>query len=144
MLEALRFGTILAKLRARDPRVFNSRDILRLATVGGAEALGVPDHVGKPQVGYRADLVLIDPWRLKTVPIHDPVSSVVYGATQSNVDMVLVDGEIVIRDGRSTRVDETELMREAQERAERVAMRAGTAHLIEGRRLTPFGADDRG
>lgn len=143
MLEALRFGTLLAKVHQRDPRVFNARDILRLATVGGGKALGLPDDLGALEVGRRADLSLLDPWRLKTVPVHDPISSLVYGVTQTNVDTVLVNGDVVLQDGASTRVDEEALMREAQARAVEVSTRAGTRHLRHGRRFTPFGADRR-
>ena len=143
MLEALRFGAVLAKTQQRDPRAMNARDILRLATMGGAKALGLGDHLGALEVGRRADLSLHDPWHVKRVPIHDPLSSLVYGATQANVDTVLVNGEIVLQDGVSTKVDEDSLLRDAQTRAVEVARRAGTQRLERGRRFTPFGADRR-
>jgi 5-methylthioadenosine/S-adenosylhomocysteine deaminase len=143
MLEALRFGAVLAKTQQRDPRAMNARDILRLATMGGAKALGLPGQLGALEVGRRADLSLHDPWRVKTVPVHDPISSLVYGSTHANVDTVLVDGEIVIQGGVSTKVDEDSLMREAQARAVEVSRRAGTGRLKRGRRFTPFGADRR-
>ncbi|MEQ7123734.1 amidohydrolase [Actinopolymorpha sp. B11F2] len=144
MLEALRFGAVLAKTQQRDPRALNARDMLRLATMGGAKALGLSEHLGALEVGRHADLFLLDQWHVKTVPVHDPISSIVYGATQANVDTVLVNGEIVIQDGVSTRVDEGSLMREAQARADEVSRRAGTRRLTQGRRFTPFGADQRG
>jgi 5-methylthioadenosine/S-adenosylhomocysteine deaminase len=143
MLEALRFGAVLAKTQQRDPRAMNARDILRLATMGGAKALGLTKHLGALEIGRRADLSLHDPWRVKTVPIHDPISSLVYGSTQANVDTVLVNGEIVLQNGVSTRVDELALMREVQTRAVEVSRRAGTQRLRRGRRFTPFGADRR-
>jgi 5-methylthioadenosine/S-adenosylhomocysteine deaminase len=143
MLEALRFGAVLAKTQQRDPRALNARDILRLATMGGANALGLTDHLGALEVGRHADLSLHDPWHVKRVPIHDPISSLVYGATQTNVDTVLVGGEIVVQDGVSTKVDEDSLMREAQARALDLSRRSGTQRLTKGRRFTPFGADRR-
>ena len=143
MLEALRFGAVLAKTQQRDPRAMNARDMLRLATMGGAKALGLSGQLGALEVGRQADLSLHDPWHVKRVPIHDPISSLVYGATQANVDTVLVNGEIVIQNGVSTRVDEDSLMRDVQARAIEVSRRAGTRRLRGGRRFTPFGADRR-
>jgi 5-methylthioadenosine/S-adenosylhomocysteine deaminase len=143
MFEALRFGLVLAKARERDPRVLNARDILRIATVGGAKALGLGTHLGALEVGRCADLFLHNPWHVKAVPVHDHISSLVYGASQANVDTVLVGGEIVIENGSSTKVDEDSLLREAQARAVEVSHRAGTRHLKQGRRFTPFGADQR-
>ena len=143
MLEALRFGAVLAKTQQRDPRAMNARDMLRLATMGGAKALGLAGSLGALEVGRYADLSLHDPWHVKTVPIHDPISSLVYGATQANVDTVLVNGDIVLQDGVSTKVNEDALMRDAQKRAVEVSRRSGTRRLKQGRRFTPFGADRR-
>jgi 5-methylthioadenosine/S-adenosylhomocysteine deaminase len=143
MLEALRFGAVLAKTQQRDPRAMNARDMLRLATMGGAKALGLTDQLGALEVGRCADLSLLNPWNVKTVPVHDPLSSLVYGATQANVDTVLVGGQIVLQNGVSTKVDEDALMHDVQQRAVEVSRRVGTRRLIQGRRFTPFGADRR-
>lgn len=141
MLEALKFGVLIQKGAAEDPRVFGARDILRLATVGGARALGLPDDLGAIALGRRADFFLYDQWQLKTVPVHDPLSSLVWASSQANVRTVIVNGEVVLSDGRSTRVDEREVMEEAQARAMELAERVGTSHLVEGRRFTPFNFD---
>lgn len=139
MLEALRYGSVVQKGAARNAQVINARDLLQLATVGGARAVGLPNALGAISVGRRADLFLFDPYRLKTVPMHDPISTLVYAGDQSNVHTVVVDGRIVLDDGRFTQVDEDALVREMQERAAVVARRVGTSHLVEGRRMSAFG-----
>ena len=141
MLEAMKFGALVMKGTSLDPRVFGARDALRLATTGGARALGLEDELGALEPGRLADLFLFDPWRLKTVPVHEPLSALVWASSQANIDLVVVDGQVVLEDGRSTRVDEADLMREVTDRALALARRAGTAHLARGRRMTPFGAD---
>jgi 5-methylthioadenosine/S-adenosylhomocysteine deaminase len=141
MLEALKMGVLVQKGAAEDPRVFGARDILRLATMGGARAVGLPDDLGAIEVGRIADFFLYETWHLKTVPVHDPISNLVWASSEANVDMVVVGGEVVIEDGRSTKVDERAVMEEAQARALELSRRVGTSHLVEGRRFTPFKFD---
>jgi 5-methylthioadenosine/S-adenosylhomocysteine deaminase len=133
MIEALKFGALAQKGAACDPRVISARDLLRIATVGGATALGVADQLGSISVGRRADLFLFDPYRLKSVPVHDPISSLVYSAGTQNVDTVIVEGKVVLRDGRFSQVDESAFLREVQERALALSRRSGTDYLVKQR-----------
>ena len=94
------------KADAQDPRVLNARDVLRLATVGGARALGLPADLGALEVGRLADFFLFDPFRLKSVPMHEPISTLVYAGEQSNVDTVVIDGKVVLEDCRFATIDE--------------------------------------
>lgn len=141
MIEALKFGVLLPKAVAQDPRAFNARDSLRLATVGGAKAVGLPSDLGALEVGRLADLFLFDPFRLKSVPMHDPISTVVYSGSQSNVDTVIIDGRVVLEHGVFTMIDEEAFVREVHERALALSRRIGTFRLTQGRRFTPFSYD---
>jgi 5-methylthioadenosine/S-adenosylhomocysteine deaminase len=89
-------------------------------------------------VGRRADLFLWDPYELSSSPVHDAISGLVYAAGPQNVRTVLVGGEVVIEDGRSTKVDERELGRELARVAAACAKRTGTTKFVTGRRFTPF------
>jgi 5-methylthioadenosine/S-adenosylhomocysteine deaminase len=141
MLEVLKFGVLQPKAVAQDPRVFNARDALRLATAGGARALGLGADLGALEVGRLADMFLFDPYRLKTVPMHDPISTVVYTGAQSNVHTVIIDGNVVLDAGLFPNIDEEAFVREVQERAIALAERVGTFRLMRGRRFTPFHYD---
>ncbi|MFN8224282.1 MAG: amidohydrolase [Gaiellales bacterium] len=141
MLEALKFGVLMQKVAAQDPRVLNARDVLRLATVGGARALGLPADLGALEVGRLADFFLFDPLRLKTVPMHEPLSTLVYTGEQTNVDTVVIDGKVVLEGCRFATIDEEAFVREVQERALALSRRVGTFRLVEGRRFTPFRYD---
>jgi 5-methylthioadenosine/S-adenosylhomocysteine deaminase len=141
MLEAMKFGVLVQKAAAQDPRVFNARDILRLATVGGAKALGLPADLGALEVGRLADFFLFDPMRLKSVPVHEPIGTLIYTGEQTNVDTVVIDGKVVLAGGKFPNVDEEAFVQEVNERALALSQRIGTFRLVKGRRFTPFGYD---
>ncbi|ELZ41292.1 hypothetical protein C463_13644 [Halorubrum californiense DSM 19288] len=80
----------------------SARDTLEMATIEGAKALGMDDEIGTITPGKRADLVLFDASDFMTAPSHSPVQTVVFQADPSQIDTVLVDGEVVKRDGELT------------------------------------------
>jgi len=143
MLEAMKFGVLVQKAAAQDPRVFNARDILRLATVGGARALGLPADLGALEVGRLADFFLFDPMRLKTVPMHEPIGTLIYGGEQTNVDTVVIDGKVVLEAGVFPNLDEEAFVQEVHERALALSQRVGTFRLLKGRRFTPRAYDGK-
>jgi 5-methylthioadenosine/S-adenosylhomocysteine deaminase len=132
MLEALKIGALLPKVSARDPSVFTAGDSLRLATSGGAAALGRGDF-GTLEPGKRADLFIFVPLHAKSIPVHDPVSTLVYSSGEANVTTTIVGGRVALEQGRITGVDELAILREAQSLADELATLAGTRQRLEGR-----------
>jgi 5-methylthioadenosine/S-adenosylhomocysteine deaminase len=141
MLEAMKFGLLIQKGGAQDARIMNARDILRLATVGGAKALGLPADLGALEVGRLADFFLFDPMRLKSVPMHEPIGTLVYTGEQTNVDTVVIDGRVVLEGGKFPNIDEEAFVQEVHERAVALSQRVGTFRLMKGRRFTPHAYD---
>lgn len=80
----------------------SARDTLEMATIEGAKALQLDDEIGTITPGKRADLVLFDATDFMTAPSHSPVETVVFQSDPSHIDTVLVDGEVVKRDGELT------------------------------------------
>jgi 5-methylthioadenosine/S-adenosylhomocysteine deaminase len=132
MLEALKIGALLPKVAARDPAIFTAADAVRIATTGGAAALG-RDDFGSLEPGKRADLFIFDPLHAKSIPVHDPVSTLVYSSGQVNVRTTLVGGRVVLDNGRVVGLDERAMLREAQTLAEQLSLLAGTGARLEGR-----------
>jgi 5-methylthioadenosine/S-adenosylhomocysteine deaminase len=132
MLEALKIGALLPKVAARDPAIFTAADSLRLGTSGGAAALGRTDF-GTLEVGKRADLFIFDPRHARSIPVHDPVSTLVYSGGQVNVRTTIVGGKVVLDDRRIVGVDEDAILQEAQALAEELSALSGTRSRLEGR-----------
>jgi 5-methylthioadenosine/S-adenosylhomocysteine deaminase len=124
MFEVLKFATLLQRARTGRADVLQPMESLKLATLDGARAVGVDHLVGSIETGKRADLVLLDLHRCAhNVAVHDPVSALVHTARPCDVDTVLVDGRVLLRDGRPTTVDEDALLRQAQDAGEALLRR---------------------
>lgn len=107
----------------RDPAPIVPEDLLRLATLGGAQALGWADEIGSLEAGKKADLVLITREDLDVLPSYDPVHTAAYNASARQVRTVVVDGQVVVEDGRLLTVDEAALKERIRERAPQVLAR---------------------
>ncbi len=108
-----------------DVRVISPEQALEMATVRGAEALGLEHEIGSIEVGKRADLVLYDldtpEWR----PLLNPLNNLVYAATGSSVRTVLIDGRPVLEDGQLTTIDERTLFDRVERLSREQIARAG-------------------
>ncbi|MEV7725333.1 amidohydrolase family protein [Streptomyces sp. NPDC087917] len=111
----------LQRARSLDASVFPQvHDVLRMATLGGAEAIGTADTVGSLTPGKRADVIVIDPAALNFAPHVDWVNQIVFNGRPENVDAVFVDGRALKLDGRLVGVDPTRVVREAEVSAARL------------------------
>lgn len=110
LLEAIKIGTLLHNITDADYRHWiKPREAIAIASQGGAIGLGVGEQLGQLQVGMTADLVLYDLSNLSLLPKTDPVGLLVTGRPTQAVSQVWVNGQRIIKDGLSTRVDEDEL-----------------------------------
>lgn len=85
-------------------------DVLRVATMGGAYAFGEEDRLGSIEAGKQADLTLLDRDSIAYVPFHRPVNQIVYADTGGSVNTVIVDGEIVVENGRVTKIPRDDIL----------------------------------
>lgn len=124
--EELRLAALLQMLQ-HGPKAFSGLDALRLATSEGARALGIEDEVGSIEIGKRADLVVLDRTRpeLLAAPQADLHDLVAFGASPAAVRHVLVGGEVLVRDGRLTRLDLDEIRARAAKSLDAVIRRSG-------------------
>ncbi|WP_260613589.1 amidohydrolase family protein [Streptomyces sp. WAC07061] len=95
-------------------------DVLRMATLGGAEVLGIEDRVGSLTPGKRADVVVVDPAALNFAPRFDWVGQIVFNGRPENVEAVFVDGRALKLGGRLVDVDTRRVVREAEAAATRL------------------------
>ena len=118
MFEAMRVAAFLQKVNQMDAAVISAYQVLEMATIGGAKALGIDTELGSLEVDKKADVILVDLTGPHMRPINNIVNNLVYCAcAASDVETVIVDGEVVVEDHRLLACDEQDLMAEAEEYA---------------------------
>jgi len=123
MFTEMRTAALLQKA-LHGPESLPATSVLQMATIDGARALGISDRTGSIEVGKQADLVLLRLNRLHSVPYTDPVSATVYSAEADDVDTVLIEGRIVLREGKLSTLNEQEVIQSANNEARRIQERA--------------------
>lgn len=120
MLEEVRLASFLQKLHLMDPTVLPARQILQLASQGGAAAIGQADSLGRIEPGYKADLAIYNTTAPHWCPQHDLASILAYAAASSDVSHTLVDGRVLYRNGEFTTLDIEKVKNEAGARGLRL------------------------
>jgi cytosine/adenosine deaminase-related metal-dependent hydrolase len=126
MLESLRWTAVVSKLVDRRTEVATAADVFNAATLAGAKALG-RDDLGRIAPGAKADLLLWEGESLFMTPLRDPIRNLVYSAQAEDLNTVMIDGELVMRDRKIPGVDIGQLARAVQAAGERMWPRIGGA-----------------
>ena len=116
--EVLRSCLASARIRAHDPEILSAPEVLALGTIDAARVLGLDQEIGSIEPGKKADLQLVNMQRLGLTPVNDPVTTLVYHGHAKDVDMVLVDGEVVVSDGMVRTADQGDLVVRAGDAAD--------------------------
>ncbi|KAH8666971.1 5-methylthioadenosine/S-adenosylhomocysteine deaminase [Xylariales sp. PMI_506] len=123
MLQECRMASLLQKGRLRDAGVMTAQQVLRMATINGARALGLENDIGSLEIGKKADFAVVSPSALSATPFDpeqladggiDPVTTVVFSCTGADVEMVVVDGAILVEDKCLKVLDEEDLKHDAR------------------------------
>lgn len=115
----------LAKDQRVDPTWFGAHEALEMATIGGAEAIGMGDRIGSIEAGKRADLVIFENESLHWRTTADPALTLVWATDGRHVRHVMVDGCLVVEDGHCITIDQEALRSEAQRVSADLLARAG-------------------
>ena len=127
MFTEMRTAALLQKAQ-HGPEVLPALQALRLATIEGAKAMGLDREIGSIEIGKRADLVVVNISDLHATPTpRDLASAIVYSAQPEDVQTVIIDGRLVLRDRKLLTLDEAKVRSDANEQAEELFKRAGIA-----------------
>jgi len=110
----MKAASLLQKVHHQDAGIIDPYSVLRMATIGGAKALGLESVCGTLEAGKRADLLLLDIDTVHNQPVNDIFSQIVHCAKAGDVRTVIVDGEILMRDRELTRLDAKKTLADAK------------------------------
>ena len=125
MFTEMRSAALLQKA-LRGPEVLTASQALRMATINGARALGLDKEIGSLEVGKRGDVIVVNltDFHLQPDP-QDLVSALVYSALGSDVRVVIIDGRVLLDDGKLVTIDQAETLKDAQKESGQLRARAG-------------------
>ena len=116
LIEELKIASLLQKVSTLDPKVLTSDEAIEMATIKGAEALGLDSEIGSIEVGKKADIILIDTNSANMVPDSSSLSSnVIYSANGSNVDTTICNGKVLMENKELVYLDEQEIYAKAKQ-----------------------------
>ena len=123
IFESLRLMAMLQKHEARDPEVMTIPQALHMAGPDSAAVVGLSDKIGRLSPGYLADIILLDMQGAHHQPLHSITASLVYNTRAGDVQTVIVNGRVIMRDRRLLTVDKAEIIAQVKEGMTRLAQR---------------------
>jgi 5-methylthioadenosine/S-adenosylhomocysteine deaminase len=121
------------KTYLKDRSAFPAEEIVKLATIGGANVLGMAKQIGSIEAGKQADFILVETDSVNMFPIFDPYSAIVYSANAGNVRDVFIAGKQVVADKKLVDFNETQLRAELAEAMEQCGFKAKALKALEGK-----------
>jgi 5-methylthioadenosine/S-adenosylhomocysteine deaminase len=128
MVRVMSLGAGMMRSARLNAFIFPPEQMIEMATLNGAKAVGMADRIGSLDVGKKADIVLFDTRQPDWRPIHNPLSNLIH-STRGGADTVIVDGCIVMEAGTVLTMNEEETLLECQRRGLAIAARSGLDQL---------------
>lgn len=119
LFETMKITPLLQKGINEDAKKLNAYEVLKMATINGAKALGLEDKIGSIEKGKLADLIILDLNTVVTNPINDLCSDIVYNAKGNNVETTIINGKILM-ENRKILQDENRIYKKCQDIINRI------------------------
>ena len=124
MFGEMRTAALLGKQTSADASKVTAQQVLEMATLNGARALGIADQTGSLEVGKSADMIAVSLDSIETLPMYNPVSQLVYSCSRNNVTDVWVAGKQLLHNRKLTTLDEAGLIAKAKNWQDKIASTA--------------------
>jgi 5-methylthioadenosine/S-adenosylhomocysteine deaminase len=125
MFGAMRAASFLQKVATSDPTALSATAAVRMATIGGARALGMDKQIGSLEPGKRADIIIVSMNAARQTPMYDPLSHIVYVTNGDDVQTTIVNGKVLMRDRKMLTLDRAAALRDAKKWAAAVSAAVG-------------------
>jgi 5-methylthioadenosine/S-adenosylhomocysteine deaminase len=116
----MKMAALIHKGTSGDPSLLSAKEVVEMATINGAKALGIDHLTGSIEKGKKADIIIINTDELHLTPMYDPYSHIVYSSKGSDVDTVIINGRIVMRNKKLLTINEKELKSKANRLSKKI------------------------
>lgn len=120
MMRDMYLASLIHKGRTLNPTVVNAEKILEMATINGAKCALLDDVIGSLEVGKKADMIILNPNTIHSLPMHNPIGNIVYSMSSENVESTICDGKWLMKEKEILVLDENELLIKVKEQAEKI------------------------
>lgn len=121
LIQEMNLAAKLQKVTQMDPTVLSAKEVLSMATIGGARVLGLEKEIGSLEVGKRADLITISLRHPNAVPLYNVYSQIAYAAKATDVEDVFINGKPIVRNRRALTLNQEQILTKAREYQIRIA-----------------------
>ena len=125
MFEAMRQAAFLHKLTSKDPTVVSASTALEMATIGGARVIGRETQLGSLETDKLADLIVVRMDQPRQTPLYDPIAQIVYTSRGDDVVTSIVNGRVLMRDGKVLTLNQGEVIAAAEKASAAVRAAVG-------------------
>lgn len=112
LFETMKFTALLQKGIQENPKNLSAYEVLKMATINGAETLGLEDKIGSLEEGKKADLIIINLDEVVQKPVNDVLADLVYNTKGTNVETTIVNGNILMENRKIEKIDEKSIYHE--------------------------------
>ena len=131
LFKEMKQAIFLQRMRFKSQYYMSPGKALEMATIDAAKAIGLESEIGSIEKGKKADIIIIDLEKPHLVPAYNIVSHVVYNATGSDVDTVIVDGEVIMENRNLVKVNEEDIIHQAKKQAEKIFVRGDLSRYLK-------------
>ncbi len=124
MFNEMRLAALIQK-PVHGPTAMNARSVFRMATIGGARAVGLEKQIGSLELGKKADMAILNLNNFHMYPSFDvdPISRIVYSATRADVETTIINGKIIMENGKMRTINKDVILHEANRSIQRLLKR---------------------
>ncbi|MEG0136799.1 MAG: amidohydrolase [Cetobacterium sp.] len=124
MMREMYLTSLIHKGRTLNPKSVPAEQVLEMATIHAAKCALLENEIGSLEIGKKADLIILNPNSLHSLPLHDPIANIVYTMSSENVESTICDGKWLMKERNLLVVDEKELIEKVKEKSAEVKERA--------------------
>lgn len=125
MMRDMYLTSLIHKGRTLNPKTVSAEQVLEMATINGARCALMEKEIGSLEVGKKADLIILNPDTIHSLPVIDPVANIVYAMSSENVESSMCNGKWLMKNREILFLDEKELLEKVKIQNKKVMDKAG-------------------